>query len=124
MVRVRSQLEMRVAVLAGILLLLAAPAYADELPDAMMGDWGMGDETGQMERAGPDSGDFHVDKDWYAGVDDRCEILKVEKQAENLYTVQARCAYDGNDDSIPSRIDTDEFELLGNGKLLITPVSS
>ena len=48
------------------------------------GDWGMGDETGQMERAGPDSGDFHVDKDWYAGVDDRCEILKVEKQAENL----------------------------------------
>jgi hypothetical protein len=44
---------MRVTVLAGILLLLAAPAYADELPDAMMGDWGMGDETGQMERAGP-----------------------------------------------------------------------
>src|SRR4029077_19651649 len=35
-------------------------------------DWGMGDETGQLERAGPDSGDFHVDKDWYAGVDDRC----------------------------------------------------
>jgi hypothetical protein len=85
---------------------------------------GMGYETGQMERAGPDSGDFHVDKDWYAGVDDRCEILKVEKQAENLYTVQARCSYDGNDDSIPSRIDTDEFELLGNGKLLITPVGS
>ena len=109
---------MRVTVLAGILLLLAAPACAaDSLPDAMMGDWGMGDETGL-------SGDFHVDKDWYAGVDDRCEILKVEKQAENLYTVQARCAYDGNDDSIPSRIDTDEFELLGNGKLLITPVSS
>ena len=34
------------------------------------------------------------------GVDDRCEILKVEKQAENLYTVQ-RCSYDRNDDSIP-----------------------
>jgi len=113
---------MRVTVLVGILLLLAAPAHAaDILPDAMMGSWGMG---GQMERAGPDSGDFHVDKDWYAGVDDRCEILKVEKQAENLYTVQARCSYDGNDDSIPSRIDTDEFELLGNGKLLITPVGS
>jgi hypothetical protein len=45
---------MRVTVLAGILLLLAAPACAaDSLPDAMMGDWGMGDETGQMERAGP-----------------------------------------------------------------------
>ena len=56
---------MRATVLAGILLLLAAPACAaDLLPDAMMGDWGMGDETGQMERAGPDSGDFHVDKDW------------------------------------------------------------
>ena len=104
---------MRVTVLAGILLLLAAPA---------IGAWVMKQDKWSV--LAPDSGDFHVDKDWYAGVDDRCEILKVEKQAENLYTVQARCAYDGNDDSIPSRIDTDEFELLGNGKLLITPVDS
>lgn len=121
---------MRVTVLTGILL-LATPAYAANmseecdvhtcyatLPDAMMGSWGMGDEEGIMDRAGPDEGDFYVAKDKYNGVDDTCTILHVEKLSENVYTVQARCIYSGGSDppgpdDPPARIETDEFELKG-----------
>jgi hypothetical protein len=86
----------------------------------MLGDWGIGDEEGLI-RAKEGEGDFHVDKNWYSGVDDECKILKVQKQAENLYTVQASCNW--VDSNLPPKIFINEFELKGD-KLLITPVSS
>jgi hypothetical protein len=113
---------MKVTVLAGMLL-LAAPAYAaDSLPDVMLGNWTMGDEEGIMDRADKDSADFLVEKDKYYAVDDACTILHVEKLAENSYLVQARCAYDGADPSIPSEIYVSEFELKGN-RLRVTPAT-
>jgi hypothetical protein len=134
---------MKTFLLAGILLLLAAPPYVgtrigghraeddtpahvvvDSLPDAMMGSWNMGDEEGIMDRAGPDGGDFFVEKDKYSGVDDVCTILHVEKLSAYVYTVQARCAYDGDDPLIKPRIETDEFELVGKDKLRVSPVGS
>jgi hypothetical protein len=87
---------MRVTVLAGMLLLLAAPAYADELPDAMLGSWTMGDEEGIMDRTDKESGDFVVEKDAYYAVDTACTILHVEK-LENSYIVQSTCMYDSGE---------------------------
>ena len=77
-----------------------------------------------MVRGKEGEADFHLTKDTYDAVDDICTILKVEKQSENLYTVQARCDFDGKDPLIPSTIRTDEFELVGKDKLLITHVGS
>ena len=84
---------MKKLLLAGILLLLAAPVYADELPDTMMGWWDFDGENGETLIRSDGDGEFHVSKDSYLGVDDICRILKVEKQTENLYTVQASCEY-------------------------------
>jgi len=113
----------KLLLLTGMMLAVAAPAHAaDSLPDAMMGSWSLGDEEGIMERVGPDSGDFYVAKDKCTGVDDECTILHVEKLAENLYTVQASCAYP--DGGGPATIDTSEFELLGKDKLRVSPVGS
>jgi hypothetical protein len=115
---------MRVTVLAGILLLLAASAYAsDSLPDAMMGDWSMGDEEGIMDRAGPDSGDFEVKKDYYYAVDTACKILHVERLTKGSYIVQASCYYEGDDPpSVFHITDTSEFELKGD-RLRVTPAT-
>lgn len=119
--------------LAGMMLAFAASAHAEvsyegdkpwlqetQLPDAMMGSWSLGHEEGIMERVGADSGDFNVEKDKYSGVDSERKILHVEKLAENLYTVQASCAYP--DGGGPATIDTSEFELLGKDKLRVSPV--
>jgi hypothetical protein len=117
---------MRVTVLAGMLLLLAAPAYADELPDTMMGWWDFDGENGETLVRRDGDGEFHVSKDSYMGVDDICRILKVEKQTENLYALQASCTYvdKPKDDHSPPTIRANEFELVGKDKLLITPVGS
>ena len=107
---------MKRLLLAGILLLLAAPAHAaDTLPDAMMGSWGMGDEEGIMDRAGPDSGDFEVKKDYHYAVDTACKILHVERLTKGSYIVQASCYYEGDDPpSVWPITDTSEFELKGD----------
>ena len=112
---------MRVTVLAGMLLLLAAPAYAeDTLPDAMVGSWTMGDEEGIMECADQPS-DFIVEKDKYYTVDDVCTILHIEKLG-NSYMVQARCDYEGNDSLIPGKVYDSEFEMKGD-RLRVTPAT-
>ena len=78
-----------------------------------------------MERAGPDSGDFNVEKNAYYGVDTECTILHVEKRSKNVYTVQARCKYPEDIDPppFPPYTETDEFELKGD-KLRVSPVNS
>jgi hypothetical protein len=60
------------------------------------------------------------------GVDDICRILKVEKQAENLYTVQSSCEYvdKPESDHTPPTMETNEFELVGKDRLIITPIGS
>jgi hypothetical protein len=114
---------MRVTVLAGILLLLAAPAHADpQLPDAMMGSWTMADEEGIMDRTSPDSGDFDVKKDYYYAIDTACKILHVERVG-NSYIVQASCYYEGGPPpSVLPVTDTSEFELKGD-RLRVTPAT-
>jgi hypothetical protein len=88
----------RKLLLAGAMLVFAAPAYAaDTLPDAMIGGWGFEPNGGEGMVRAPDGGDFFIEKDKYSGVDNDCTILKVEKLAENLYTVQASCLDYGND---------------------------
>jgi hypothetical protein len=112
---------MRVTVLAGILL-LATPAHAaDKLPDAMMGNWSMGDEEGIMERVDKDKADFIVEKDKYYAVDAVCTILHTTKMSEYDYIVQSRCAFDGDDPLIEPRTGTSEFELKRD-KLRVSPV--
>jgi hypothetical protein len=112
-------------VLTGVVILLAAPAYAAEvLPDAMMGDWGMDGEGGEGLARSAEGGDFHLERDTVSGVDSECKILKVEKLADNKYTVQTNCHYPDNPaNNDPYTIETDEFELKGN-RLFITPVGS
>jgi hypothetical protein len=84
-----------VTVLAGALLLLAAPAYAeDTLPDSMMGSWSMADIDGIMERVDKDHDDFFVDKEAFYAVDTKCTFLHIKKLTETSYMVQASCAYD------------------------------
>jgi len=62
-----------------------------------------------------------ISKKTYTEPQIACKILKGEKLAENLYTVQAECAIiDSND---PPTIETDEFALVVN-RLLITRVGS
>jgi hypothetical protein len=122
--------------LAGMLA-FAAPAYAAEdmskecdvhtcyqtLPDAMVGNWSMGDEEGIMDRAGPDSGDFEVKKDHYYAVDTACKILHVERLTKGSYIVQASCYYEGDDPpSVFHITDTSEFELKGD-RLRVTPAT-
>ena len=60
----------------------------------MIGWWSETGDRMPMVRSKEGEGGFHLTKDSYDAVDDICTILKVEKQTENLYTVQARCDYD------------------------------
>jgi hypothetical protein len=77
----------------------------------MLGDWG-GNEEG-MVRVAPDTGDFHIEKDRYKGIEESCLILKTEKLADNLYTVESRC-----ENYYDAMMRTDEFELK-DGRLFI-----
>lgn len=107
--------------LTGMLLALSAPAFAVEMPEAMRGDWAP--KTGDDEALyRVEQGDFVIDKDKYYGVDTECTVLNVEKQAENLYTVQAKCVVIDQDPQ--PYTETNEFELLNKDKLLVTPAGS
>jgi hypothetical protein len=100
--------------LVSVLLVLSAPAIADTMPDAMLGYWNFlssNDGTGARVNEGEE--DLYVKKDKYYGVDDECTIMHVDKLRENLYKVQANCI--DNFETI------NQFELLKNGHLLITP---
>jgi hypothetical protein len=114
---------MKTFLLAGMIA-FAAPAYAVELPDAMMGSWTMGDEEGIMDRAGKDTGDFLVEKEHYYAVDTACDILHIEKIG-NSYIVQANCHFDdsgGPDSSYQPHTETSEFEMKGD-RLRVTPAT-
>jgi len=71
---------------------------------------------------------YDITKDKYSIMDFDCNVLKVEKQADTLYTVQAHCVLAGGPIENPAPdedyIDTSEFELLKNGRLQVTPVGS
>ena len=118
---------MKKLLLAGVMLAFAFPAYAaDTLPDAMLGNWTMGDEEGVMDRADKDSGDFFVEKDTYYAVDTICAIKHVEKLG-NSYIVQAICKYDSGDVDdkdapFPPTPNTSEFEMKGD-RLRVTPAT-
>ena len=80
----------------------------------------MGNEEGIMDRAGPDSGDFEVKKDYYYAVDTACKILHVEKLTDTSYLVQASCYYEGDDPpSVLLITDTSEFEIREIGCALL-----
>jgi hypothetical protein len=104
--------------------MMCVSAHADELPDAMLGYWGLAadDETEGLVREDYDGADITIEKDTYSGEDYSCVILHVEKLAANLYTVQSSCTMVESED--PPEFHTKEFELLKSGRLLITPVGS
>lgn len=115
----------RILFAATALLVAYLPAYArydlpDPMPDALLGDWTSRSEGAEtLVRSPPNHADFHIDKDSYGAEDHECTVLKVEKLAANLYTVQASCTVVDQ----PDAVETNEFELRGD-KLLITPVGS
>lgn len=90
------------------------------MPEAMLGDWSIARQDGVLERA--KEGHFSIDKHMYAVVDEECEVIKVEKQSETLYTVEASCKDAGSD--LKPEIMTNNFELIGKDQLLITPFGS
>lgn len=117
----RPGVELDVCVAKQALKRNASSAHAADLPDAMMGSWGMDGKGGNGLVRYPEGADFYIDKDGYNGVDSECKILKVEKLVKNKYTVQARCTMEGDDE--PPTTETNEFELKGD-RLFITPVGS
>lgn len=113
---------MRAILLAGMIA-FAAPVYAAELPDEMLGSWSMGDEQGIMDRVPDDQADFDVQRDRYHTVDFECEIKYVSAMMREhpFYLVQAVCHYDGGDDVYPPKTNLSEFEMVGD-RLKVTPV--
>lgn len=123
---------MKKLLLVGIATLIVSSASAAQpqtLPDAMTGRWcaTLSVEHPPFVRGCDDGERLTVRLDGYEQQDGEdgphayCKILKVEKQAENLYTVQASCyLYDPDSEH---QIETNEFELVGKDKLLITPVN-
>ena len=83
---------MQKILLAVVLLLAASSGHADTLPDAMMGNWVLDGDMSEGLVRSTDQYDYYVEKDGYMIAGDvGCKIQNVEKQAENLYTVQAYC---------------------------------
>jgi hypothetical protein len=123
--------------LAGVTVLsLVGSARADVMPDELIGHWKenpIDDEhieqnvflhTTQSNFNSYDGYDIWKDK--YEIYDYTCKVLHVEKQMTTVYTVQSFCKLIGNpDDQLDdSYTDMSEFELLKNGKVLVTPVGS
>jgi hypothetical protein len=112
--------------------------HADVLPDSLLGHWKenpIDDEhieqnvflhTDESVGHGSYYG-YDIWKDKYEIYDYTCKILHVEKQMDTVYTVQSYCTLIADENSElkdEAYTDTSEFELLKNGKLLITPVGS
>jgi hypothetical protein len=136
---------MKKILLAGVMLLaLGSAASADVMPDALQGHWTfvpvgkfpngtvkIDPDNIYMRSSDPDftpySG-YDIGKDKYSIMDFDCIVLKVEKLADTLYTVQADCKLGGDNGGDPSLDNeytaTNEFELLKSGKLLVNPVGS
>lgn len=131
---------MRKILIAGVTVLaFVGSAHAqDVMPDSLLGHWKENpiDEihieqnvflyTG--ERVGNRSYDgYDIWKDKYEIYDFTCKVLHVEKQMDTVYTVQSYCKLIGDESGTlenEAYTDTSEFELLKNGKVLVTPVGS
>jgi hypothetical protein len=134
---------MRKILITGVALLaLVGSAHAnDSMPDALVGHWEE-NPTGEVVdgferieqnvfRYTKNPGftsymGYDIEKDKYEIYDYACKVLHVEKQMDTVYTVQSYCKLIGNpDDQLDdSYTDTSEFELLKNGRILVTPVGS
>jgi hypothetical protein len=137
---------MKRILIAGVVLLalgfgsptLIGSARADVLPDSLLGHWKENpiDEKHiepdaylrTDESVGHGSYDgYDIWSDRYEIYDADCKILKVDKRADTLYTVEAYCHTigDPNDELKEARTEINEFELVRSGTLLIvSPVGS